>query len=440
MTDRKKQRTFGTIALCTGLLAVFFIVRLITLGLLNAAPIDIDEIYFDAIASNLASGNGFSGAPTADFLQPYEKAGIRAITDPQAEYQTQLHQLGFDSTTTCRPPLYPALLAAAYCIVGRSFAVPRILNCLLIAFGTALIASLMRDRSPHWTVPAILLLVLFDPHLFALTHIGLSEGVSFALVALLLFTTLRQTKTQRRRTISLGCIFGLLVLARPIFLAWGPAIFIFAAHSSSTESRLNIREGLLALAVGGLVYFPWGLRNILVLQSFHPLGSQGGMMLGELYHRPPEAEDGNWTSQKHVEFVHMFRSKEQGLAREREMLDFGSSLASHWLKQNSHLLPKLWWNRLTSFWWRDAMPFQRFLILLSAAAALSLLFSKQAFRPLLWIPFCQSLGTLLSYNISAEGELYGRFLLPLYPLFYLFLAIGIETARRTFQSFQKAEP
>src|SRR6516165_6393224 len=125
-----------------------YLVPMIRRGELNQPPAPGgDEPDYDAIALQLARGNGFSVDWDDDeYRALYARAASGQV---QVSVDVPSHESGsrysslFErhgaSPTAIRPPVLPALLATTYRIVGRQFAPIRVINCACLALACTLV-------------------------------------------------------------------------------------------------------------------------------------------------------------------------------------------------------------------------------------------------------------------------------------------------------------
>ena len=72
---------------------------------------------------------------------------------------------------------------------------------------------------------------------------------------------------------------GGLLAARTIFILTTPVLLILPGRDLSFGSKMAWKTKAICLAVAIVVISPWWIRNIVVLDAFMPLGTQGGINL-----------------------------------------------------------------------------------------------------------------------------------------------------------------
>ena len=409
--------------------AGYLIFQLATHDALNALPRDADEVYFEILSYNIARGKGFSGEIDDAVLAPYIAANTNGYYDSiiSGQYRTEIELLGIDSTTTYRAPLYPALIALLYKLFGRHFVLYRLINVIALALGGGIICLLCYQLAGHKVATVAAILIFVDPFLKAWASLGLTESVEFLLIALLSWGCIA-TPTDNRRThnVIMGLILGLLAIERSVFAIWLPFVFLGRFFLERALAPVTVfKHSLLVLVIALAIAGPWWLRNCLVLKSFMPLGSQGGMILGMIYNDETLEHRGNWTSEEHHDYYESFVSPARGTDRERELAIYGSSKGITWLRQHYTLIPKLILLRIQSLWWSDAMPYQRLLVIFTALG-LFYTFRKPEGQVLFLFLVIHSLAIGLTCNVVGKPPLiYGRYLFSLHPIMLIFSAIAI---------------
>lgn len=387
-------------------------------GTLFLPPQDADAVYFEIIASNLASHGEFSGAINKEVLLLFKGTSIlNALKSGPGTYFEEMRSLGIDGRNAYRPPLFPFLLSLPYRFVGQNFLWAKFLNLTFIAFGISMLISAainIGDLRLGWIVG---MLALTDPLNVAFSGLALTEALSFLGLSFIVRKICFGTEISKYPFLW-GAQFGLLGLVRPVFVIWLPILLI--GLCSSIKERLKF---LFALS---LVLAPWGIRNSLHLKTFAPLGSQSGVVLGTVYGDKALERSGNWNRTAHQEFI--AEASELPIeSRESFIMQKGQRKAWDWIRANPILLPALFLSRVTSLWWKDAMPHQRILVLLSFFGVTFSL-RKRWTGALLLFCLAHTVTIGLTGNVEREPSeffLYGRYLYSLHPVFLLFGASGI---------------
>lgn len=415
---------------------VYLIVGLLHAGVFFSPPADNDELYFEILAANIADGNGFSGEITENVLTPYRKVNEKGAWDfiilEDGPYRSSGAEMGIDSTTTYRPPLYPATLALVYKLFGRHFFLYRVLNSILMAIGLGLVILVMSRIAGFYGAVVALLFALIDPGILIFARLGLSEGMAFFWVSLLAYILLVKTWIGYRHAALCGLVLGFLILTRPVFVFWCPFVGLLIFYDMAQNRSL--REGLLGafLTVGItlVIYLPWAIRNSIVMESFMPLGSQGGLLLGGTYNDKIMERRGSWTVLGRDEFIKSFQSAASGTERERELAQAGYKKGVDWIYANIELIPRILLMRTVSLWWQDTALYQRFLILLCIPALIFCAFDKRIVFLALIVAHSAAIA-LTSNSVALESDNpgsarapYGRFLFSLEPIMIIVASMG----------------
>lgn len=236
------------------LLILFFLVRIAALIHFQADLRTDPDIYL-ALARNLSAGDG--------------------LIDP-----------GTGKPTAFRPPLYPMLLTP-FCQPDQ--VLERALLHLGLSFLT-LLALWQLGKNLNLSREQIALAGLiytFDPLSVRYLALPMTETLCTCLVTVLLMLLTRERQSWRN-LFEIGVVFGLAVLSRPTFwafgLIFGPLWLIRAWVLKRTNPETSWRMPLAAsagcvLAGTGLIVLPWLIRNLTVLHSPILMTTHGGYTL-----------------------------------------------------------------------------------------------------------------------------------------------------------------
>ena len=252
--------------------------------------------------------------------------------------------------TAFRPPLYPLMLVPI-----ERMAAPWGVAVMHVALGIAtvvLTASLGRRLGlGNWSLLAALV-VACDPLLLRYTPQVMTEVTCAFLAVCVLWLA------AERRSFSLGIAFGLAVLARPTFWAFGTLVAIVWARnlfvawrtrtslptlraderndiSPQRQQGAHVRSTVLILAGVALVVMPWAVRNAVVLGRPILTTTHGGYTLllannpvfwNEVVNGPPDATWSGeslaaWQQSLEVDMAKDGITPDDELARDRWMKD-----------------------------------------------------------------------------------------------------------------------
>ena len=190
-----------------------------------------------------------------------------------------------EQPTAFRPPLYPMLLAAAT-IVSEPVGVAG-LN-LLLGVGAVCLTSLIGVRLglPRWSALLAGAIISLDPLLLLYTTFPMTETLCAFLAAALLCTMARrdseQGGTPAGRVIVTGILFGLCVLARPTFWAFGGLFALWRLVNCTlvaSNAKSFWRAAGITLAAITLTVSAWPIRNAFVLGQPVLTTTHGGYTL-----------------------------------------------------------------------------------------------------------------------------------------------------------------
>lgn len=175
-----------------------------------------------------------------------------------------------DGTLTgCRPPGTCFTLAAIYSVFGRSYAVARLMMCLMGAATIALAGfTAKRVFGPASGVWAALLLAIYPGHFYYSIHL-LSE-VPFGLYLMgALYVSLLAMEGRYGWSLACGVLWGMSILTRPnmtLAVAMVAAVWLLAHGLSGQWGQWRgrlVRVGLLSLGCAATIT-PWVVRNQVV--------------------------------------------------------------------------------------------------------------------------------------------------------------------------------
>ncbi|MBN8550168.1 MAG: hypothetical protein J0M12_12695, partial [Deltaproteobacteria bacterium] len=211
-------------------------------------------------------------------------------------------------------------------------------------------------------------------------------------------------------------------LTRSVTILWTP--FLLASLWFNRGAAFRFRQCLyfaVALAVPLLL---WGARNAITLGSFKVLGTQGGYNLPADYSKFMEQTGGVWTSEMNkLVLARGIENLPPDLSpseKEVRISEWGTRKALAWIRLNPEKLPQLFFLKLKSLFFDQALPFQRIVTFLVLPALLAL-FWCPALAPAALILVAGSVGVMLTHNVQA-----GRFLVPMYPALLLLISVSLS--------------
>ena len=380
-----------------------YVMRASTSGALREPPETGDGHDYDAIAFNVWQGRGF-GYQWSDeeWRKPYE--GI-------PRYRLLLTRKSDFYPTTYRPPAMPYLLSAVYAIAGRNFTAWRVVNCAVTAGAvtTAAIISAHFAGIPAAVVTAAILLQ--SRELTRYSGMFMTEPLATLMLALLAWTWVRNARdgwTVKRAVLS-GIAMGGLLAARTIFILTTPVLMILPGKDLSFGSRLAWKMKAICLVVAIVVISPWWIRNIVVLDAFMPLGTQGGINLPMGFGPRALRSQGIWASNPGDGWPEIAALKLDIVTSEVMLAKHRQQLTLNWMRENPRLVLHLMRLHVT----QELKPGRDFYskwLLPGAAVGAAILWKFPGAWVLVLIVCANVMSIAMTYSAG------GRFMVPVQPL------------------------
>ncbi len=388
-----------------------YVMRIVTSGGFREPPETGDGHDYDAIAFNVWHGRGF-GYHWSDeeWRQPYQ--GI-------PRYRLLLSRKSEFYPTTYRPPGMPYLLTAVYAVAGRNFAAWRVVNCAVMA-GAVVTAAIISAQFAG--IPAAVLtaaITLQSRDLTRYSGMFMTEPLATLMVALLAFTWVRQAShgwTIASAAAS-GAAMGGLLAARTIFILSAPILLLLPGKDKSFGSRFAWKPKAICLAVAIIVISPWWIRNIVVLDAFMPLGTQGGINLPMGFGPRALRHQGIWASNPGDGWPEIAAQNLDIVTSEVMLAKYRQRLTINWMLDNPRDVVRLMWLHVS----QELKPgndfFSRWLLPLAAIAAL-VLRSQPGVWTIVLVVGANILSVAMTYSAG------GRFMVPMQPLLVALVSAG----------------
>jgi 4-amino-4-deoxy-L-arabinose transferase-like glycosyltransferase len=389
-----------------------YVQRASSSGALREPPETGDGHDYDAIAFNVWQGRGF-GYQWSDeaWRKPYE--GI-------PRYRLLLTRKSDYYPTTYRPPAMPYLLSAVYAVSGRSFTTWRVVNCGVTA-GAVTTAAVI---SAHFAgIPAAVLtaaILLQSRELTRYSGMFMTEPLAALMLALLAWTWVRNAREgwTAGRAVASGIAMGGLLAARTIFILTTPVLLLLPGQDRSFGSKLAWKTKALCLAVAILVISPWWIRNIVVLDAFMPLGTQGGINLPMGFGPRALRHQGIWASNPEDGWPEIAALKLDIVTSEVMLARHRQRLALNWMLANPGQVLHLMQLHVRQELKPGRDFYSRWLLPSAAVAALILLKF-----PGTWVLILIVCGNILSVAMTYSAG--GRFMVPVQPLLAALVAAAL---------------
>ena len=380
-----------------------YVSRASTSGALREPPETGDGHDYDAIAFNVWQGRGFGYAwSDENWRRPYE--GIpryRLLLSRQSEFYP----------TTYRPPAMPYLLSIVYAVTGRSFTAWRLVNCAITAGAvtTAAVIAAQFSGLPAAAITAVILLQ--SRELTRYSGMFMTEPLATLMLTLLAWSWATNARDgwTTRRAIASGAAMGGLLAARTIFILTTPILLILPGRDRSFGSTLAWKTKAICLAVAIVVISPWWIRNIVVLDAFMPLGTQGGINLPMGFGPRALRSQGIWASNPGDGWPEIAALKLDVVTSEVMLAKHRQKLTLNWMLENPRSVLHLMWLHVS----QELKPGRDFYSrwLLPAAALSAIVLWRY---PGVWVLVLMVCGNILSVAMTYSAG--GRFMVPLQPL------------------------
>ncbi len=217
-------------------------------------PAVADGVYYDALATRLAHGQGYTWA--------WPDGAVTYV----AHY----------------PVGYPALLALAYAAFGAGPFVAGAVNGLIGAAAAVATHRLLLRATSRLAAYAGAIVVAIHPALVPYTSAIMTEGVTSGLVVIAAAVAAASRDHEGRRRaawlVAAGMVMGVATLVRPQCLVLAPALGAMALASGATL-RARAAAAACVACVALAICAPWTARNCVRMQRCALVSVNGGWNL-----------------------------------------------------------------------------------------------------------------------------------------------------------------
>jgi hypothetical protein len=390
-------------------------------GTLNNPPEPGDGQGYDMIAFTLSRGLGFGYFfSDPDYRAPYVQ------DNTNGKWDFLLRRKGEYTPTAYRPPALPVILSLIYRTTGRDFRVWRILEATLVAGAITLGAVIAFRIGGFLAAIATITFALRDDLLISFSTAYATEGIALVGVMVLTWSLLQYASYRLTLYVALaGLSLGFLLLARNIFVLWYPVVLVlvwwFAWDVKGNKStRRAATSTALFLTCAAVIPLPWWIRNCVVLESFMPMGTQGGINLPHGYSSYAVASLGFWKEDAYALFkpiAHRLAAMKPIIA-ERESASFGTKIALTWIAEHPGSAAQLALNKVFYLWEPDITHYWPILSL----GIIGLIFLPRRHTVVLFtLALANTLSVSLTYNAGDN-----RFMLPVHLIIYIAAGAGVQ--------------
>ena len=237
------------LSLCGKLLFVFIFINL------N----ELEYYEYGELANNLYQGNGYS------LLHDIDKAG------------NDLNSPGEPHISAYMPPGYVFYLYPFF-IISDTVVRNLFIICSQVLISCLLIFLIYKFTKKYFSETSALIAAAITGFLpefvFSSTHIQITLFYHIGIVALLLqLYKLNSHKINVSTLITIGIIFGSLILFRSEILLFATIIIIYLIN------QRNFKESLIIMGIIILIILPWQVRNYVVFDKIIPITTSSGLNL-----------------------------------------------------------------------------------------------------------------------------------------------------------------
>jgi 4-amino-4-deoxy-L-arabinose transferase-like glycosyltransferase len=192
-----------------------------------------------------------------------------------------------------RPPLYPALLAATYSLVGEhNYTVVRLWQVLLGTLTVWIVFELARSLYDEKTGLIAAGIVACYPSIVATTGLILTETLfTFLLCWACLLMQQGLSRGGYGRFAALGAVLAAGALTRSVLWLFPPVLLLFMlAAGPRRELARRLAQAAIAIAAFAAVIAPWAYRNTRLQKTFTAVDCMGGrnFMMGNYEFTPAD--------------------------------------------------------------------------------------------------------------------------------------------------------
>lgn len=183
--------------------------------------------------------------------------------------------------TSARPPLYPAMVAAVYAVVGPgSLQAVRFVQVLLAALTTVVVYRLGRELYDHRVGLAAAVIATAYPTLWGYCYLVLTEVLFTLLMCLGVLFVVRFFRRDRLADLAVGAVvLGLAALTRSAMVLYPIPLLVLLACAGRMSPARRLAAAAVFLGAFAATLAPWAVRNTLLEGTPTLVDSQGGRVL-----------------------------------------------------------------------------------------------------------------------------------------------------------------
>jgi len=360
---------------------------------------------YDSMALQLSKGKGFShNWDDPEFKQTYENnPEYNFLFDRNGEY-----------LTTYKPPLYPLIISIIYSIFGRNFEFVRLFNLFCLSLSCTIFFYIIIIKFNLYCGGIFIILFTSYQKFFNTAMTIMTETIAILLISILLLSVIIFIeKNNIKSLIGISLSLSFLVLNRTIFILWF-FLIIFLILFFSKKIKYAVLISIICL----IIILPWMIRNILLLDSIKPFGTQSDINLPIAYSDPIIENLGEWDASIRQKIPQTFVNSKFGLEAEIANAKLSKSVAFNWIKNNINKLPLLFYLKIVHSW----KPQNNLILIIYLFSFLGIILSSNKKEIFIFLSFLILNSLTIGLTWSASDN---RFLVPVFPIILILASIGI---------------
>jgi len=189
------------------------------------------------------------------------------------------HQyIGEDMQSTAyRPPLYPLVLSTFSWVSCNKIIILKILNSIFLVLAALLYGLIIAEKDNRKAQIVCVALIAVYP-IFYFTSSLLYPQIFGAMLFAFISWIILKFKTKKELVIA-GILYGLLILAVPLFILTLPLVAIFIFFDSNLKLSVKFLRPIIFCSLAAVVVLCWTARNYHVFNKFIPIATNSGFNL-----------------------------------------------------------------------------------------------------------------------------------------------------------------
>jgi 4-amino-4-deoxy-L-arabinose transferase-like glycosyltransferase len=274
--------------------------------------------------------------------------GLHPLQGDQISYESIGAEIasGNSSGSSYQAPLYQFFVAGVYTVSGRDTQNIRTIQAILAAFSVVLIYIITRRLYDIRTanIAGLMAVCAFDLILYSGLVLSETLFVFLLLIGLICYDSIEKAAFQNKTKVSIltGLIFGLASLVKSQFVLFPPLLMLLRIVGGSGQRMRIIKIFLIIGCTMVLVILPWTVRNFIVHNEFIPITTNGGEVFWQ--GNNPDATGGDISHLPQFENHYIVKMDPV------ESNKIGYKLGFEWIQSNPIDCIKLYMKKLALYW------------------------------------------------------------------------------------------